>query len=236
MVILSIFLSIISVIALSKVPQYLVYAMAILITILILAAIIVSFILGKENWTAFYVCLAVGVIWGIIVAVFNCCFKQKFKIAIALIKIAGNFLKKNPTVVLAPVIMGIISLIFFSFWVGSLVGIISYKFSSNQKDSMSVNCILGVFWLYLNIFFNYFLYYVQVFLIATATAIWYYGVQGNFVLKGFKNIWSAHLGSLTFASILSMIIDLIKKQAQSKSDDQVNCCGRICICFLKCCL
>lgn len=69
---------------------------------------------------------------------------------------------------------------------------------------------MRVVWIFFNIFYTYFLYYVMVFLVATATAIWYYNIEGNYLLKGLKYIFNSHIGSFTFASMIAAIISMIR--------------------------
>lgn len=65
----------------------------------------------------------------------------------------------------------------------------------------------------INVFYSYFLYYVMVFLVATATALWYFNIEGNYLFKGLGYIFDAHVGSLTFASMIVTIISLLKSSA-----------------------
>jgi hypothetical protein len=75
----------------------------------------------------------------------------------------------------------------------------------------------------------------MVFLIATATALWYFNIDGNYILKGLKNIWSSHIGSLTFASMMVTIVSMLKSAANNNGDQQ-NGCAIVCLCIVKCCL
>jgi hypothetical protein len=50
----------------------------------------------------------------------------------------------------------------------------------------------------------------MIFLIATAVALWYYGINKSYIKKGIQNIWEGHIGSLTFASISMAILTIIK--------------------------
>ena len=75
----------------------------------------------------------------------------------------------------------------------------------------------------------------MVFLIATATALWYFNMEGNFILKGLKNIWSSHIGSLTFASLMVTIVSMLKSAANNNNNQQ-NGCALVCLCIVKCCL
>jgi hypothetical protein len=75
----------------------------------------------------------------------------------------------------------------------------------------------------------------MVFLIATATALWYFKIEGNFIIKGLKNICTAHIGSFTFASMLVAIISMLKSAADDNGNDQ-NGCAVVCLCIVKCCL
>ena len=60
-----------------------------------------------------------------------------------------------------------------------------------------------------------FLYYVQTFLIATACALWYYGIEENYCSTGIFRLNRYHIGSLTFGALLVTIVNMFKRMAQS---------------------
>lgn len=102
-------------------------------------------------------------------------------------------------------------------------------------DSLAVQDVFTLFWFMLIIFFTYFLFYVMVFLIATACGLWYYNIDKNYLTTGLKNIFSAHLGSLTFASIIITIVTMIKQFLERKNQQNNNNCATCCT-FMLCCL
>jgi hypothetical protein len=75
----------------------------------------------------------------------------------------------------------------------------------------------------------------MVFLIATATAMWYFNVEGNYILRGLSYVWSGHIGSLTFASIMVTVVGMLKSATNNNSQDQ-NPCAFVCLCIVRCCL
>lgn len=90
------------------------------------------------------------------------------------------------------------------------------------------------------IFFSMFLYYVMVFLIGYTCANWYYGHPRTGCCRGFSLMNSAHIGSLTFASLLIGIIKLLQLLGSTGYGDNSsmngNCCVKCCLCCCTCCL
>ena len=105
--------------------------------------------------------------------------------------------------------------------------------TTKAQHNMSIYDGFSIVWLFFNMFYSYFLYYVMVFLIATATALWYYGIEENYFVRGFKNIWNAHIGSLTFASLIVAIVSMLKNAADNQNNNQ-NGCGMVCVCIVRC--
>ncbi len=50
----------------------------------------------------------------------------------------------------------------------------------------------------------------MVFLVATATALWYFNITANYLVMGLKNIFRSHIGSLTFASMIVAVVSFLK--------------------------
>ena len=65
-------------------------------------------------------------------------------------------------------------------------------------------------WFFIAIFYGFFVYYLEVFLIATATALWYFSIDQNFLTTGLKWIFESHLGSFTFASMIIAIVTFLR--------------------------
>ena len=194
----ALFLSILYVFLLSKYTKCVAYTMIILTTVVIVASAIIFFAYGS-------------VPGGIIMIVFLllwlcilCCFKDSLEVGIKLLQLTGNFLLSRPSVFFIPIIVTIFGLIFIGFWIWSLIAIILDYPNTNQNSTSSP--LVGV-WCLLSIFYTTFISYVMVFLIATATAFWYFQKDDSYCLKGMKWIITAHIGSFTFASL---IITLVK--------------------------
>ena len=172
-----------------------------------------------------------------------CCYKEQFDAAIVLLKVTGNFLREKPSVLLAPIFVMFISYFYFAFWLISFIGIqldrkswttTSSNGSSEEQYHADYHDFVSIFWLFLNVFYSYFLYYVMVFLIAIATAMWYFTLEGNYILKGLSYIWNAHIGSLTFAAMIVAVINMLKSSSDNKNNSQ-NGIGNCCLCIVKCC-
>jgi hypothetical protein len=84
-------------------------------------------------------------------------------------------------------------------------------------------------------FITAFLYYVTVFLIASAVGQWYYQRNAN-CCAGLGNLLCSHLGSLTFASIIITLIKLVQMALDSAQREADNCYVKICICCIQCCV
>ena len=76
MSILALVLSIVVVIAIAMVPEYVIYGMIILTTILLGTGLIVSFVLNIIPLVTIFIIL--GVVWIIIVTIIFFCYRQKF--------------------------------------------------------------------------------------------------------------------------------------------------------------
>ena len=203
--------------------------------LIILAGIIGGLVLKTIELTI--ISAIFGLVWIIFMAIMFCCYRSQFEAAIVLLKVTGQFLRSKPSVLLAPLIVMFISFFYFAFWVVSFIGIQVNRppetfTDTNQQHTFTYHDLLTAIWLFLNLFYSYFLYYVMVFLIATATAMWYFNIEGNFITKGFKNLWNGHIGSLTFASIIVALISFMKSSSNNNNQNSAASC---CICIMKCC-
>jgi hypothetical protein len=119
--IFSLILSIVLVIAISKIPKLVIYG-TIAITFILIAVGIIGGVATGLHVLAI-ICAFFGLVWGILVAVMFCCWKDQFQSAIVLLKVTGNFLKSKPTVLLAPLFTMFVSFFYFIFWVISFIAI-----------------------------------------------------------------------------------------------------------------
>jgi hypothetical protein len=121
MALFSLILSVVLVIAISKVPKVVVYGTIILTFILIVVGFIAGLIIGEIALTI--ICGVFGFIWTILALVMFCCWRDQLEAAIVLLKVTGNFLKSKPSILLAPLFTMLISFFYFAFWLISFVGI-----------------------------------------------------------------------------------------------------------------
>lgn len=121
MSIFSLILSFVIILAISKIPKVVVYGMIALTSIFIVAGIVVGIMTGLIGLTI--MCGIFGLFWIILMAIMCCCYKNQFDAAIVLLKVAGNFLKHKPSVLLAPIVIMIFSYFYLFFWLISFIGI-----------------------------------------------------------------------------------------------------------------
>lgn len=57
----------------------------------------------------------------------------------------------------------------------------------------------------------------MVFLVATATAMWYYNVEGNYLCIGIGRIIKYHTGSFTFAAIILTLIKMARQMVEQQA-------------------
>ena len=57
----------------------------------------------------------------------------------------------------------------------------------------------------------------MVFLVATATAMWYYNVEGNYLCIGIGRIIKYHIGSFTFAAIILTLIKMARQMVEQQA-------------------
>lgn len=213
MLVLTVILGAVMVILIAKYPRCVIYTMGVLVIGLIVVIAILLFAAGSAIGGILVLAIA-----AIFITVFYCV-RNSLDTGIALLKVSGQFLTEKPLTFLAPFFVGILVLIFLVFWVLSLVSIELNRpdQTNNVGDDLAVQDILLTIWSLILIFFMFFFYYVMVFLIATACALWFFGMDRNYLTTGLGWITKAHLGSLTFASLLITIITIIKNFIDQKT-------------------
>ena len=106
---------------------------------------------------------------------------------------------------------------------------------TEQSAHTSKETAFIVLWVFIFVFMSEFLYYVQTFLISTACANWYYGIDENYCSTGILRLNRFHLGSLTFGALIVTIVNMLKRAASSEAQEQDGIAG-ICLCIVACCL
>lgn len=60
------------------------------------------------------------------------------------------------------------------------------------------------------LFFMFLFYYLMVFIIAAVCSHWYYGIEGNGLVRGLTWVFTKQFGSLVFASLLIAVVTLAR--------------------------
>jgi|LakMenEpi03Aug12_release.lakeMendotaPanAssembly.Ray.scaffolds.fasta_scaffold139184_4 hypothetical protein len=63
--------------------------------------------------------------------------------------------------------------------------------------------------------------------------MWYYNIDGSYILTGLKRIFSNHLGSITFAAMLIAIVSSARQSAENRSRQNQGAAA-ICYCLVAC--
>jgi hypothetical protein len=117
----SLILSVVLVIAISKIPKVVIYGTIVVTFILIVVGLVGGFAIGEPALSI--ICGIFGLIWTLLIVMMFCCWREQFEAAIVLLKVTGNFLKSKPTILLAPIFTMFISFFYFVFWLISFVAI-----------------------------------------------------------------------------------------------------------------
>lgn len=185
----------------------------------------------------------VGIIWIIFAIILFSCWKEQFDASIVLLNVTGKYLRDQPSVFYAPLLVMLFSLFFFAFWIVSFIYIQLHRpadsfFIANngQRYRFGLEDGLSIIWVFLAMFFSYFFQYVMVFLIATAVGLWYFNRNTeNYLIKGLSNIVQSHIGSISFASMIVAVVSFLKSAASSKNNDD-NGCAVVVQLLVQCCL
>lgn len=139
------------------------------------------------------------------------CYRKDISRGITLLKATMQFVKSRPSVFLIPLALLILALAFLTFWIITLICM------QNQSSMNAANgwdnakeIVFYIFWIFMIIFFAIFLYYVMVFLVAYMVGKWYYGHRGTGCCSGFGVMNRAHIGSLTFTTLMITIVKIVQ--------------------------
>lgn len=220
---------------LSRFPKCMFYTMLIFTAVILVALMIMMFVAGA---------VVVGILLLIVLLIYACflyCSREQIRIGIVLLETSTNFLLEKPGVFMAPIVVTLFVLVFESFWIASMVAIQMNGIKGDDGDPNTTNGeegkhgALSFLWSFFHIFYMLFFYYCMVFLIATACAMWYYGIDGNYLWIGIKRIIRYHVGSFTFAAIILTIVIMIRQMVENEQRESDGVAA-ICLCLVACCL
>lgn len=186
-----------------------------------------------------------------LLVVLCCC--NRIRLAVAICKSAGQFVGAVCTVILVPIIQSVLA---FALWGGALVTMV-YLVSSatfivaNSTDYFtSINSyndpelVRFYIFVFLTLWVNAFLGAMTIFIVASATCMWYYshapGAELSLpIWRSYKMIFRYHWGSLALGSLLlaivqflQLIVELFKRQAEANN----NKCMEYVLKCITCCL
>jgi choline transporter-like protein 2/4/5 len=152
--------------------------------------------------------------------VFLCCC-SRIRLAIAVCKVAGQFVIRVAQIMLVPIVMTALVLGLWAFGLSSLVYIISTaQFVATNDVFTSINDYtqrsLGMFYYFFFgiLWTNAFLGAVSLFIVASSCCLWYFSrgpgdELSSPVLTSLYRIFRYHMGSLAFGALIIAVIQFI---------------------------
>jgi hypothetical protein len=151
-----------------------------------------------------------------------CC--NRIRLAVAICKSAGQFVSSVCTVILVPIVQTLFAL---GLWGGALVTMVylvssaTFVVASSSDYFTSINSysdpelIRFYVFVFLTLWVNAFLGAMTIFVIASATCMWYYShAPGNElslpIFRSYKMIFRYHWGSLAFGALLLAIVQFLQ--------------------------
>lgn len=227
MTVLSFVTSVGYILLLKAFPRCMIYTSIVVAFLLQLFLVVIAFASGHVGLGIFIILLMV--LFGVILC---CCCRGNIETTIILIRLTAKFLSENLCVLLTPVTVGALGLFMAVFALLSIDGVAAESARGHLSDGGSTG--IALLHLFYYFFFLYFFYYVMVFLIASAAADWYFQRGDGGCCTGVARLLRAHIGSITFASIIITIVKIAQTAVDSAARDSDNLCAQICLCFVKC--
>lgn len=133
----------------------------------------------------------------------------------------------------APICVGVIAM---TLALTGAISIVHTNWSPIGEVANSILIVRTFYGICFFLFFNCFLYYVMVYLIANGVADWYY-MRGERCCSGIGRLFSYHLGSITFASLLIPFVKAIQLMLKCCiGDPGQQGCRACCRPFIDCCV
>jgi len=142
-------------------------------------------------------------------------------LAIAIMKAAADYVKDTPTVFLVPPVTVVILLIFYAFWSGAAVFLVSsgdFNPSTTPFGTITFDKTLKrllIYHLFGLLWVNAFIIAATQFVLASSTALWYFS-QGTgqaapaTIRTSVKRLFRYHFGSIAFGSLILAIVQMIR--------------------------
>ena len=158
------------------------------------------------------------IIIGVVYLIFLFCTNQKLKKGVKIFKITAKLLKHKPAILAIPFGMLFFMIIYEAFWFMSFFGIAIHQGDPEEEKDYVVQRGLNIFvmvvWVLFNIFFTFIFYHATVFLISTASAIYFYGLKDSFFCTGLGRIFKYHLGSFQQSYFLALPVAILRQLAE----------------------
>ena len=182
-----------------------------------------------------------------------CC--NRIRLAVAICKSAGQFVGSVCTVILVPIFQTVLA---FSLWVGALISMVylvsaakfvvmnSTDYFTSIESYGDTALVRFYIFVFLTLWVNAFLSAMTIFIIASATCMWYYShAPGNElslpIWRSYKMVFRYHWGSLAIGALLlaivqfmQMIVELFKRQAEAQNNKCLEYVLKCVQCFLAC--
>lgn len=198
-----------------------------------------------------YICFGIS---GFLFLMMLCCC-NRIRLAVAVCKVAGQFVIRVCQIMFLPIFLGIILI---GMWACCLLCMI-YLLSATTfvvtgddvftsvKDYSEDSLLRLYYFIFGTLWSNALIQAIGIFTVASAVCMWYYNHGANSeldspVTRSLKMAFRYHFGSLAFGSFilavvqfLQMLVEVAKKQAENTGADQ-NKCFEYAINCLRCCL
>ena len=223
---ISIMLGFLFLLMLQRFPRMMIWASLLTVTGFLLA--VIGVLLYKHQfWTAFGLTIFIGLFLWLIAA-----WISKIEAIVVIVKLTSEFIFNNCSIYLIPVGVALLSLvvaIFMSMGIVSAVIRSTFGHLSSDASSQLIASSTVVY-----VFFLFMIYYVMTFVIASAVASWFYQQSINPICAGWMGA-IIHLGSLTFASVVILILRIIRALIGIGTGKAENVLSSFCCGMLDCC-
>lgn len=173
--------------------------------------------------------LVMLVVWLLVV---SCCYRRYIQATITIGKVVGLFFSQGFDFIFSTGVILVVALAFALLWVGQITSIVFIADQTTSNPSLSQG--LYALSVILFVFVLFWIAYAETFVVASHVASWYYKTHSPW----WAPLWtmvSSHLGSLTFASLIILVIKLIRAVSSTKKQDD-NTCKKVCRCLFHCSL
>jgi hypothetical protein len=150
------------------------------------------------------------------------CLWNRIRLAIAIMKAAADYVKATPSVFFVPPVFLFFLLIFFVFWGGAAIFLVSagdatqiknYPFGTFNFDKKLQRLL--IYHLFALLWINAFFIASIQFVLASSTALWYFSQgTGQAAPKSIRTsvyrLFRYHLGSIAFGSLILAIIQMVR--------------------------